>query len=119
MGQEFEYEHASKIFEIEVDERGTLLPVEQKINKLFIGGTVDLGFDEIKELKSLKIAENASAMKRQGQFQVISINFKDVKGSSYQETEVGIKDQVIELFANHHVTEDTGLLDNAQKGKLR
>ncbi|MCC8372067.1 MAG: AAA family ATPase, partial [Rickettsia endosymbiont of Pseudomimeciton antennatum] len=39
-----------KFFEIEVDERGTPLPLEQKINnKLFTGGTVDLGFDETKE----------------------------------------------------------------------
>ncbi|MCC8400244.1 MAG: AAA family ATPase, partial [Rickettsia endosymbiont of Platyusa sonomae] len=114
-----------KFFEIEVDERGTPLPPEQKINnKLFTGGTVDLGFDETKELKPLKIVSDASSMKRQGQFPVISINFKDVKGSSYQEIELGIKDQIIELFAshhylNHHVTEDTGVLNNAQKEKLR
>ncbi|WP_425362809.1 AAA family ATPase [Candidatus Tisiphia endosymbiont of Hybos culiciformis] len=113
-----------KFFEIEVDEKGNALPEENRINnKLFIGGEVDLGFDETKKLKSLKIAGNASSMKRQGQFPVILLNLKDVKGSSYQEIELGVKDQIIELFANHHylnrhVTEDTGLLDNAQKEKL-
>ncbi|UCM86121.1 MAG: ATP-binding protein [Rickettsia endosymbiont of Culicoides impunctatus] len=114
-----------KFFEIEVDKRGMPLAEEGRVNnKLFTGGTVDLGFDEIKELKPLKIASDASSMKRQGQFPVILLNLKDVKGSSYQEIELSIKDQIIELFAshhylNHHVTEYTGLLNNAQKEKLR
>ncbi|MDN3030298.1 MAG: AAA family ATPase [Candidatus Tisiphia sp.] len=114
-----------KFFEIEVDERGKPLPEEDRVNnKLFTGGTVDLGFDETKELKPLKIVSDASSMKRQGQFPVILLNLKDIKGSSYQEIELSIKNQIIELFAshhylNHHVTEDTGLLNNAQKEKLR
>ncbi|WP_425360393.1 MULTISPECIES: AAA family ATPase [unclassified Candidatus Tisiphia] len=114
-----------KFFEIEVDERGKPLPEEDRVNnKLFTGGTVDLGFDEAKELKPLKIASDANSMKRQGQFPVILLNFKDVKGSSYKEIELGIKDQIIELFASHHylnyhVTENTGLLNNVEKEKLR
>ncbi|WP_341748756.1 AAA family ATPase [Candidatus Tisiphia endosymbiont of Sialis lutaria] len=113
-----------KFFEIEVDERGTPLPEEDRVNsKLFTGGTVDLGFDETKELKSLKIVHDASSMKRQGQFPVISINFKDVKGSNYQEIENGIKNQVTNLFTNHrylkrYITTDEKLLDEAQKEKL-
>ncbi len=91
-----------KFFEIEVDEDGRPLPNEQKLNnKLFIGGTVDLGFDETKELGPLKIASIANAMKRQGQFPVISINFKDVKGSDYQEIENGIKISVKNLYNSH------------------
>ncbi|MDN3030696.1 MAG: AAA family ATPase [Candidatus Tisiphia sp.] len=113
-----------KFFEIEVDERGMPLPEEDRVNsKLFTGGTVDLGFDETKELKSLKIVHDASSMKRQGQFPVISINFKDVKGSNYQEIENGIKNQVTNLFTNHrylkrYITTDEKLLDEAQKEKL-
>ncbi|WP_375334072.1 MULTISPECIES: AAA family ATPase [unclassified Candidatus Tisiphia] len=113
-----------KFFEIEVDERGKALPLEQKINnKLFTGGTVDLGFDETKELKSLKIAGNASSMKRQGQFPVILFNLKDVKGSSYQEIESGIRNQVTKLFVNHrylnhYMAKDENLLDDVQKEKL-
>jgi hypothetical protein len=113
-----------KFFEIEVDEKGTPLPPEQKLNnKLFVGGTVDLGFDETKKLKPLKIANVADSIKRQGQFPVISVNFKDVKGGSYQEIESGIRNQVIKLFANHrylkhYLTEDLDLLDDAQKEKL-
>ncbi len=91
-----------KFFEIEVDEDGRPLPNEQKLNnKLFWGGTVDLGFDETKELKPLKISSIANAIKRQGQFPVISINFKDVKGSDYQEIENGIKISVKNLYNSH------------------
>ncbi|WP_250311572.1 AAA family ATPase [Rickettsia endosymbiont of Oedothorax gibbosus] len=117
-----------KFFEIEVDERGMPLPEEDRVNnKLFIGGEVDLGLvtGRKKLLKKLKIAQHTDVIsEHQGQFPVILLNLKDVKGSSYQEIELGIKDQVIELFANHHylnhhVTEDTGLLNNAQKEKLR
>ncbi len=114
-----------KFLEIEVDEDGRPLPEGEKINnKLFIGGTVDLGFDETKELKPLKIANIANAIKRQGQFPVISINFKDVKGSSYQEIENGIKRQIIGLFLQHqylerYIRDNTGLLQEVQKKELK
>ncbi len=113
-----------KFFEIEVNDTGVPLPEGEKINnKLFIGGTVDLGFDETKELKPLKISSIANAIKRQGKYPVISINFKDVKGSNYQEIESGIRNQIIQLFANHYylkryLRQDIGLLDSAQKAKL-
>ncbi|WP_341756827.1 MULTISPECIES: hypothetical protein [unclassified Candidatus Tisiphia] len=62
-------------------------------------------------------------MKRQGQFPVILLNLKDVKGSSYQEIEEEIRSQVIKLFVNHsylkqYTTKDTKLLDEVQKNKL-
>ncbi len=114
-----------KFFEIEVDEDGRPLPEGEKINnKLFWGGTVDLGFDETKELKPLKISSIANAIKRQGQFPVISINFKDVKGNSYQEIENGIKRQIIGLFLQHqyleqYIRDNTGLLQEVQKKELK
>ncbi len=114
-----------KFLEIEVDEDGKPLAEDQKLNnKLFIGGTVDLGFDETKELKPLKISSIANAIKRQGQFPVISINFKDVKGSSYQEIENGIKRQIIGLFLQHqyleqYIRDNTGLLQEVQKKELK
>ncbi len=123
-GKSLNMDMLRKFFEIEVDQNGTPLPQEQRINdKLFVGGTVDLGFGETKELKPLKIASVANSMKRQGQFPVILINFKDVKGSSYQEIEAGIRTQVIKLFANHYylrcyLPQDIALLDKAQKAKL-
>ncbi|WP_342267968.1 AAA family ATPase [Candidatus Tisiphia endosymbiont of Empis tessellata] len=123
-GKSLNMDMIRRFFEIEVDEKGKPLPLEQKINnKLFLGGTVDLGFDETKELKSLKIADIASSMKRQGQYPIISISFKDVKGSNYQDIENGIKEQVIRLFSNHrylkhYIAEDANLLDDVQKEKL-
>ncbi|WP_425364545.1 AAA family ATPase [Candidatus Tisiphia endosymbiont of Mystacides longicornis] len=116
-----------KFFEIEVDERGKPLPEEDRVNsKLFIGGEVDLGLvtGRKKLLKKLKIAQYSDVIsEHQGQFPVISINFKDVKGSNYQETENGIKNQVTNLFTNHrylkrYITTDEKLLDEAQKEKL-
>ncbi|WP_341764095.1 AAA family ATPase [Candidatus Tisiphia endosymbiont of Beris chalybata] len=113
-----------KFFEIEVDEDGRPLPEEEKINnKLFWGGTVDLGFDETKELKPLKIASITNAMKRQGKCPVISINFKDVKGNSYQEIESKIQMQIIKLYEKHryleqYCQESATLLSNNQKTQL-
>ncbi len=110
-----------KFFEIEVDEDGRPLPNEQKLNnKLFIGGTVDLGIKGKRTLKPLKISANEYAMAQQGNYPVISINFKDVKGNSYQEIENGIRKQIIKLFANHYylrryLMKDIELLNNAQK----
>ncbi|WP_375331051.1 AAA family ATPase [Candidatus Tisiphia endosymbiont of Oplodontha viridula] len=124
-GKSLNMDMLKKFFEIEVDQDGKPLPLEQKINnKLFLGGTVDLGFDETKELKSLKIADIASSMKRQGQYPVISISFKDVKGSSYQDIENGIRNQVIKLFVKHrylkhYIAKNKNLLDEVQKEQLK
>ncbi|WP_157905710.1 AAA family ATPase, partial [Rickettsia endosymbiont of Culicoides newsteadi] len=110
-----------KFFEIEVDQNGVPLPIEDRVNRiLFIGGEINLG---IKGKRPLKINSNEYAMTQQGQFPVISINFKDVKGSNYQEIESGIKNQVTNLFTNHrylkrYITTDEKLLDEAQKEKL-
>ncbi|WP_375327364.1 AAA family ATPase [Candidatus Tisiphia endosymbiont of Nemotelus uliginosus] len=116
-----------KFFEIEIDQEGMPLPKEDRINhKLFIGGEIDLGLASGKKrlLKKLKIAQYSDIISDyQGQFPVISINFKDVKGNNYQEIESGIRNQVTKLFANHYylkhpIAKDTILLDKAQKGKL-
>jgi hypothetical protein len=123
-GKSLNMDMIKKFFEIEVDERGKPLPQEKRVNhKLFTGGIVDLGFDENKELQPLKIADVVRSMKRQGQFPVISISFKDVKGSNYQDVESGIKNQVTKLFGKHrylkhYIAKDTNLLDDVQKEKL-
>ena len=87
---------------IEVDQQGVPLPQEQCLNhKLFAGGEIDLGFGDSKLLEPLKISSYPGSMKLQGQFPVISLGFKDVKGSSYQEIEEGIKNQIIKLYTKH------------------
>ncbi|WP_425360431.1 MULTISPECIES: AAA family ATPase [unclassified Candidatus Tisiphia] len=113
-----------KFFEIEVDQNGVPLPTEDRVNnKLFTGGEIDLGIKGKRTLEPLKINGNEYAMAQQGNYPVISINFKDVKGSNYQEIENGIKNQVTNLFTNHrylkrYITTDEKLLDDAQKEKL-
>ncbi|MDN3031182.1 MAG: AAA family ATPase [Candidatus Tisiphia sp.] len=113
-----------KFFEIEVDQNGVPLPTEDRVNnKLFTGGEIDLGIKGKRTLEPLKINGNEYAMAQQGNYPVISINFKDVKGSNYQEIENGIKNQVTNLFTNHrylkrYITTDEKLLDEAQKEKL-
>ncbi|WP_341764119.1 AAA family ATPase [Candidatus Tisiphia endosymbiont of Beris chalybata] len=114
-----------KFFEIEVDDTGVPLPEGEKINnKLFWGGTVDLGIKGKMPLTPLKISVNEYAMAQQGHYPVILINFKDVKGNSYQEIENGIKRQIIGLFLHHqylerYIKENTGLLQEVQKKELK
>ncbi len=91
-----------RFLEIEVDEQGNPLPFEQRVNnKLFLGGEVDLGFDEIKQLKPLKIAKYQDVIKRQGKFPVILLNLKDVKGGSYQEIEDKVRLNVRSLYKSY------------------
>lgn len=95
-----------RFLEIEVDAQGNSLPVDVRINdKLFVGGTVDLGLasGRKKILKSLKIASYPDFItERQGRFPVISISFKDVRGSSYQEIEDKVKLNVRNLYENYY-----------------
>ncbi|ROT47299.1 AAA family ATPase [Candidatus Cardinium hertigii] len=124
-GKSLNMDMLRKFFEIEVDQEGNKLAEEARTNYLlFKGGSIDIGFNETKVLYPLKITSYPHAMKRQGQFPVILLNLKDVKGSSYQEIEEGIKDQIITLFSCHrylsvHLAASGRLLDNAQKEKLQ
>lgn len=85
------------------------MPLEQRVNP--------------KELKPLKIASHQNAIKRLGQFPVISISFKEVKGGSYEEIAEGVKAQIINLFVQHRhlkqYTEDgSDALEESQKEKF-
>ncbi len=54
-----------KFFEIEVDDQGVPLSLDKKVNhKLFVGGEINLGFEETKVLKPLKIASITNSIKR-------------------------------------------------------
>jgi Predicted AAA-ATPase len=111
-GKSLNMDMVRRFLEVEVDEQGRVLPQEQKVNyKLFVGGKVDLDFDEAKELKPLKIASVAKAMKRQGQFPVIFITFKSVQGASYHNIEQGITSQLRKLFQNHRYLSNSTRLE--------
>ena len=105
---------------IEVDQQGVPLPQEQCSNhQLFAGGEVALPTGQSKQLSALKIAQHQELMATyQGQFPVISLGFKDVKGSSYQEIEESIKDQVINLYDQRVYLQNQAWLTNNQRRQL-
>src|SRR5688572_7138551 len=111
-------------FEIEVNSRGEPLPSEKKNNrKLFEGGEIDLKIEGKKTLEPLKISNHASIMKHQGQYPTILLDFKDVKGNSYQEIEDSIKGKVVVLFTKYpylkqYLNGNNEFLVESQKRKL-
>ena len=111
-----------------VDAQGVPLPPAASLNhKLFAGGEVDLGLatGQTKHLNALKIAQHQELMAAyQGQFPVISLGFKDVKGSSYEKIAAGVKTQIIKLYTKHrylkqHIHSQSSLLEEAQKEQLQ
>ncbi|MEO1300915.1 MAG: AAA family ATPase, partial [Bacteroidota bacterium] len=101
-GKTMNMDMLQRFLAIEVDEQGNPLPREQCHNhKLFVGGEVALEFGESKMLKPLKITNYPALMKRQGQYPVISIGFKDVTSSTYESIEIKIRTQIGRLYRHH------------------
>ncbi len=91
-------------FQPEVDEEGNFdFKNPNKNRKFFEGGIIDLGFDESKELKALKIAkeEGGYYLKRQGQYPVIYLNFKCVSGNDQTEIENSLRSAVKKAYEEH------------------
>ncbi|MEN0016524.1 MAG: AAA family ATPase, partial [Bacteroidota bacterium] len=85
-GKSLNMDMLKRFLSIEVDNQGNPVPQEKSLHrKLFTGGEIGLDPGDTKLLKPLKISNYPAAMKRQGQYPVISLGFKDVKGSSYQQ----------------------------------
>ena len=84
-----------------------------------------LATGQTKQLSALKIAQHQELMATyQGQFPVISLGLKDVKGSSYEQIEEGIKKQVTNLYIKHrylkqYIQVEGGLLEGTQKEQLQ
>jgi hypothetical protein len=115
-GKSLNMDMVRRFLEIEIDEQGNPLPIEQQDNiKLFTGGTIDVGFDETKTLQPLKIALHKNIIKRQGQFPVLFITFKSVAGSTYEAIEAGIKTQLRNLFRTHSYLIDSAKLKQYEK----
>jgi hypothetical protein len=112
-------------FKIEVDKQGLPLPLEDCVNrKLFLGGKVDTGFGETKQLKPLKIATEFAALKKQGRVPVILIDFKEAKGSTLDEILSSIKHQVIALYSKYRYLEKylehhNSILSDTEKRELK
>src|ERR1044072_1618528 len=111
-------------FETEVDSHGKpITPTEGTNRKLFIGGEVNSEIEGKKTLLPLKIADCDDAMKHQGQYPTVLLDFKDIKGNSYQEIEDSIRGKVIILFTKYpylrqYLNENSDLLVESQKRKL-
>ncbi|WP_425361637.1 AAA family ATPase [Candidatus Tisiphia endosymbiont of Ceraclea dissimilis] len=127
-GKSLNMDMVRRFLEIEVDQHvNPIMPQEQRVNyKLFAGGEVDLGLTSGKKrlLQPLQIAKYSEIMlDYQGQFPVILISFKNIKGSSYQEIESKISYQVMQLFSSYryletYLTDKENLLNDAQKRQL-
>ncbi|WP_425360527.1 MULTISPECIES: AAA family ATPase [unclassified Candidatus Tisiphia] len=126
-GKSLNMDMVRKFLEIEVNAQGQPLPQEQRVNyKLFVGGEVDLGLasGRKKLFKPLKISEYPDILlDYQGQFPVILITFKNIKGSSYQEIENKIRYKLTELFRTYHylkqyLEKDHNTLDDGEKNQL-
>ncbi|WP_341758558.1 AAA family ATPase [Candidatus Tisiphia endosymbiont of Ditula angustiorana] len=118
-GKSLNMDMLCKFLEIEEDKRGKPLAQEKRVNhKLFIGGEIDLGVASGKKrlLKPLQITQYSDIISDyQGQFPVISINFKDVKGSSYQEIESGIRINIKNAYDHHKYLESSDKLSVEEK----
>ncbi|MEO1219369.1 MAG: AAA family ATPase [Bacteroidota bacterium] len=128
-GKSLNMDMLKRFLNIEVDDQGKPLPQEQSLNrKLFVGGEVVIGSKtgKVKQLFPLKIAQQCPDLINdyQGQYPVISIGFKDVKGSSYQAIEAGVKTQIIDLYTEGSylypcIRSVRTTLEGAQKEQLR
>ncbi|MEN0016681.1 MAG: AAA family ATPase, partial [Bacteroidota bacterium] len=95
-GKTINMDMLQRFLAIEVDEQGKPLPREQCLNqKLFAGGEIIVRPKtcKVKQLAPLKIVQQHPYLVsgHQGKYPVISIGFKDVTGSSYEEVEADIK----------------------------
>ncbi|MEO1219125.1 MAG: AAA family ATPase [Bacteroidota bacterium] len=122
-GKSLNMDMLKRFLSIEMDKQGKPVPQEKSLHrKLFTGGEVELDSGDTKLLQPLKISNCLASMKHQGQYPVISLGFKDVKGSSYAEIEAGVKTQITKLYGNHAYLEQHLALETirarAQKEKL-
>lgn len=92
-----------KFLAIAVDEQGQRLTPDQSLNrKLFMGGEITLNEDVSKQLSPLKIAVEERIMSAYlGQYPVISLGLKNVKGSSYEEIVLKLRQEIRKVFLKH------------------
>ena len=123
-GKSLNMDMLQRFLSIEVDGQGAPLSPKESLNrKLFVGGEVVLVSGDTKLLEPLKISHDPASMKYQGKFPVISLGLKEVTGSSYQEIEEDVRDQIIKLYTQHRYLKQythprSSLLEDSQKGQL-
>ena len=102
-GKSLNMDMLGRFLAIEVDQHGTPIAPAQSLNrKLFLGGEVALKPGKTQHLPALQIAQEQEIVEDyQGQFPVISLGLKEVKGSSYEEVVKGVKLALCNVFKKH------------------
>jgi hypothetical protein len=102
-------------FAIEVDAQGN--KVSENANKvLFAGGEVDLGFDKKKSLNQLKLIERfPDYIKHQGNYPVVYMNLKNIRGITFTEVEVKLKNLIRNIYIQHNYLKHSDKLDKDDK----
>ena len=122
-GKSMNMDMLRRFLEIEVDANGNPLPPEQRVNhKLFLGGEVDLGLASGKKkiLNPLKIANHQDLIEdRLGQFPVILLSFKNIKGNSYQEILDKVKLNIRNLFKDYTYLLHSNQISDLEKGDFQ
>ena len=116
-GKSLNLDMLKRFLSIEINkETGSVIPhIETDNYKLFAGGEIELGFGDTKKLTKLKIADENYFIKRQGQFPVISIDFKDCKAGSFIEIKELVIQRIEELFLKFGYLETS---DKIYSGKI-
>ncbi|AVP88050.1 hypothetical protein phytr_11250 [Candidatus Phycorickettsia trachydisci] len=112
-GKSSNLEMLKKFLEIQVDENGRVIKDKKEtLNyKLFAGGKIQIkqGFtDQIITIKTSKLIEKIpEALNYQGQYPVISIDFKDCKGSNANDIRSKLYTNIIETVRNFSYLKDS------------
>jgi hypothetical protein len=105
-------------FEIEVDENGNILSKQDRENyKIFF----DNKFFQFK-ISNSEISQNLvnfESKELQGQFPVISIDFKDTKGDNIEKIIKKIRIQLQKTFSEHKYLLNSNKLQNHEKKKIQ
>ena len=90
---------------------------------VFYGGEVGIGFGDRKNLEKLEIFSdqkvNEGVKKRQGQYPVIYLDFKDCKGNSYEEAENNVREKICKAFQEHDYLKNSNKLKPYQKEQIQ
>lgn len=99
-GKSLNLDMLKRFLSVQVDKDGKIIDLKITNNyKLFAGGEIDLDFDNTNYLKALKISTDDFCIKRQGQYPVIHIDFKDCKGSDVNEIKGTLQSELYKTVA--------------------
>lgn len=122
-GKSLNLDMLRKFVELEVDERGTPLLEENRVNhKLFTGGEIDYGYDERKPLRKLRIAEHPNLLRKfQGRFPVIHLDMSGLPAHDFVEIVEQLKDEIYDTYWEYlcGTLNRTDPLDHEQSEQLK